>query len=137
VPTYAGIIGSQRFRDQAESELGLTDSQVADDTTVSVVGDPADGIIRVSAESSARDIPTVLIDHIVADATLYLRETSPSYVMTEVSRDDARPVRQRNYVLLGLVGALLLAIAALIIVNVKQMTDPRYRARPQHVSRYR
>lgn len=137
VPTYAGIIGSQRFRDEAERDLGLTDSKMADDTTFTVVGDPADGIIRISAESPDRAIPAVLIDRIITDATSYLRSTSPAYVVTEVSRDEARPVRQRNYVLLALVGVLLLAIAVLIIVNVKQMTDPRYRTRQPNVSPYK
>jgi capsular polysaccharide biosynthesis protein len=124
LPTYAGVIGNPRFRDDAEDELGLADSKAADGTTLSVVGDPADGIIRVSADSSDPNIPAPLIERVVADATRYLRTTSPQYAIAEVSSTEVRTVRERNYALLGLVGLLLLAIASLVIVNVKQMIAP-------------
>lgn len=137
LPTYAGIIGSQRFRDEAERQLRLTDSKAMEGTTLSAIGDPANGIIRVSSESSNRAVPAALIDRVVADATAYLRGASPTYVVREVSREEVRPIKQRNYALLGLVGILLLAIGAMVVVNLKRMTEPVTPARRLPAKRYR
>jgi O-antigen ligase len=137
LPTYAGIIGSQRFRDEAERDLRLTGSKTMDDTTLNVIGDPANGIIRVSSESSSRAIPTALINRVITDATGYLSTASPTYVLREVSRTDASPVRERNFALLGLVGILLFAIAALVVVNIKRMSEPVSPTRRTRVSSHK